>query len=211
LSALLRVAAPPRERVRAGLAGLLAAMPDPLHVLIEQVAGLAGEIDVVARDRSGQAVAVRLAGAGDDLAALGDLVAQCDWLAPRLRDWLKLNPGLGLRPDLGVRGLLLAPEFDARTLAAARALGNGDLALARVSAFEVQGSLQLALEPLVAPSSVPAPLAARPGDGGQPEGAGPLALAEVGPEVAALESRFRTGLRDDELGLPRRPRSAPRG
>lgn len=210
MSALLRVAAPARERVRAGLPALLAALPDPLHVLVEQVTGLSGEIDVVARDGRGHAVAVRLALGGDDLSALGDLLAQCDWLAPRLRDWLKLNPALGVRPELGVRGLLLAAQFDARTVAAARALGSGRLALARVSAFELQGSLQLVLEPLgLAPDREPAgPPTAADEPPGEVVG---RTLAEIGPEVAALESRFRTGLRDDELGLPRRPRSAPRG
>jgi hypothetical protein len=165
--------------------------------LIEQVTGLEGEIDLVARDGRGRAVAVRLAGAGEDLAALTDLVAQCAWLAPRIGDWLKLSPALGLKPELGVRGLLLAAEFDPRTVAAARALPAGEVSLARVAAFEWQGSLALGLEPLEDGEALRVPIA--------------RALAEVGPEVAALESRFRTGLRDDELGLPRRPRSAPRG
>jgi hypothetical protein len=199
MSGLRRVGAPSRPRVLAGLPALVASLADPLHTLVEQVSGLSGEIDLVARDGRGRAVAVRLAGAGEDLAALVDLVAQCDWLAPRLRDWLKLNPALGVRPDLGVRGLLLASEFDPRTLAAARALPDSEFALARVSAFEWQGSLELVLEPLArAGEPRPAPPAPHP-------------LSELGPEVAALESRFRTGLRDDERGLPRRRGSAPRG
>jgi hypothetical protein len=197
MSALRRVAAPSRPRVLAGLPALVAALPDPLHTLIEQVAGLEGEIDLVARDGRGRVVAVRLAGAGEDLAALTDLVAQCAWLAPRIGDWLKLSPALGVQPELGVSGLLLASQFDPRTVATARALPAGDISLARVSAFEWQGGLALALEPLEGSEPTRPPVA--------------RALSDVGPEVAALESRFRTGLGDDELGLPRRPRSAPRG
>jgi hypothetical protein len=208
VSAFLRVAAPTRARVLAELAGLLEALPDPLHPLVEQITGLDAEIDAVARDAEGRAVAVRLAGPGEDLAALADLLAQCDWLRPRLPDWLKLNPDLGLRPELVVKGLLLAPSFDPRTVAAARRLGGSDVALARVSAFESRDGIQLALEPLACGASAVA-------EGDHPGSVdavrAPRPLAEVGPQVAALESRFRTGLRDEELGLPRRPRSAPRG
>lgn len=220
MSGLLRVAAPPRARVLAGLSGLLVALPEPLHALLEQVTGLEGEIDLVARDGRGRAVAVSLAAEGQDLAALADLLAQCDWLRPRLRDWLKLNPALGVNPELGVRGLLLAPEFGPRTVAAARSVGSDDLSLGRVSAFEWQGGLQLAVEPLALGALRSRSGAAAPGpavengparEAGSDGRAGRLSLAEVGPGVAALESRFRTGLQDDELGLPRRPRSAPRG
>jgi hypothetical protein len=208
VSAFLRVAAPPRARVLAELAGLLEALSDPLHSLVEQITGLEAEIDAVARDGEGRAVAVRLAGPGEDLAALADLLAQCDWLRPRLRDWLKLNPALGLRPELRVKGLLLAPSFDPRTVAAARRLGGSDVALARVSAFESRDGLQLALEPLACGASA---VAEDDGPGSVEAVRSQRPLAEVGPQVAALESRFRTGLRDEELGLPRRPRSAPRG
>jgi hypothetical protein len=215
MNGLLRVVAPPRARVRAGLSKLLAGLPEPLHALVEQVTGLEGEIDLVARDGRGRAVAVSLAADGEDLGALADLLAQCDWLRPRLRDWLKLNPALGVNPELGVRGLLLATEFGPRTVALARSVGDDALALGRVSAFEWQGALQLAVEPLaLGPSRPLAPASAAPqGPREGPEDCRPgrLALAEVGPGVAALESRFRTGLQDDELGLPRRPRTAPRG
>jgi hypothetical protein len=188
---------------------------------VEPVTGFEAEIDLVARDARVRAVAVSVATGGEDLAALADLLVQCGWLRPRLRDWLKLNPALGVDPELGVRGLLLAPEFGARTVALARSLGSEDLALVRVSAFEFQGALQLAAEPLaLGPASAPRPAVREPvrepesppprEGNGEPR-ASRVPLAELGPGVAALESRFRSGLQDDELGLPRRPRSAPRG
>jgi hypothetical protein len=220
VSGLRAVAAPPRARVQAALGGLLAELPDPLHLVVEQIGGEGGEIDAIARDAEGRAVAVSVAASGEDLARLADLAAQCEWLGPRLRDWLKLNPGLGLAPELGVRGLLLADEFDPRTLSAARRIGSS-VALARIRAFEWQGGLQLTLEPVGSPGRAPRPErgAAAPPPTPTPslrgeelrEVAPRLVLAEVGPEIAALESRFRTALRDDELGLPRRPRGAPRG
>jgi hypothetical protein len=201
------------------LAGLLAELPEPLHLVVEQVAGEGSEIDAVARDAHGRAVAISVAGAGDDLARLADLAAQCEWLGTRLRDWLKLNPGLGFAPELGVTGLLLSDAFDPRTLAAARRVGDGSLALARIRAFEWQGGLQLVLEPVggapARPSRAepPAPAPRPPVEDPLRESSPRLMLAEVGPELAAaaLESRFRSALRDEELGLPRRPRGAPRG
>lgn len=226
MSRLRLVPLPARARIQAALSGLLAELPEPLHLVVEQIGGERGEIDAVARDSRGRAVAVRVAAPGEDLSSLAELLAQCEWLAPRLRDWLKLSPALGVAPELGVGGLLLSGQFDPRTLAAARRAGP-DLALARVNAFEWEGALQLALEPVASGPTRPAdptrpaedalaalpplpPPAATP-PGRARDASARLALSDVGPELAALESRFRTSLRDDELGLPRRPRGAPRG
>ena len=52
------------------------------------------------------------------------------WVEARLRDWRQLAPGLGLRPEAGVRVWLLAPRFRTESLAAARAAGGIALAAA---------------------------------------------------------------------------------
>jgi hypothetical protein len=114
---------PDRAELLRRVGECLAAGEDRLEIVADQILGLESRIDLLARDGAGQVVLVLLAGAGEDLLRLGDALAQRSWATPRVRDWAKLAPGLGLRADLGVRTLLLAPTFDARTLAAALSLG----------------------------------------------------------------------------------------
>lgn len=185
----IAAAAAERERVAAALPDLVAALPEPLEAVAQGVLGLDAEIDLVARGADGTAVVVRVASAGEELAALADLAAQCAWLAPRVRDWQRLAPALHLVPERGARGLLVAPGFDARTRAAAAAMPA--IALARVVALEWDGRPALALEALPAAPAAP---------GRQPR------------EPVPPPAEFRSGLRDEDLGLPRRPtRLAPRG
>jgi hypothetical protein len=191
----VRLAGTPPEpaRVAAALPELVRALPAPLEPLAQGVLGLERELDLVARAGDGAAVVVLVAGAGEDLAALGDLAAQRAWLAPRLRDWQRLAPGLGLAPERGARGLLVAPGFDARTVAAAGALPG--TSLARVLSLEWEGRTAFVLEPLPGPAEAPR-----------------LPPPERAPEGEAAPTGFRSGLRDEDLGLPRRPtRLAPRG
>jgi hypothetical protein len=89
-------------------------------------------IDYLARDGRGQTVLVFEIEAGEDLSRLGNALAQRAWAAPRVADWMKLGPDLGLRAELGVRVLLLAPSFDPRTRLAARALGEAVISLAHL-------------------------------------------------------------------------------
>ena len=196
---------PERRRVAAALEELVAALPAPLAPLARGVAGLEAELDLVARDAAGGAVIVRLADPGEDLAALADLVAQCAWLAPRLADWLRLAPALGLVPERGARGLLVAPVFDPRTREAAGALPG--ISLARVLALEWRGESALAIEPLAAgPARLADPPRVHPPDPfPPPPGEGPA------PEGKRRGPPFRSGLRDEDLGLPRRPSRVVRG
>jgi len=100
----------------------LTKLPDPLEIIAEQVLGLESRIDFVAKDPRGQVVLVFLADRGSDLGLLADSLAQRSWMEPRVADWVKLAPHLGLRPQLGVRVLLLASHLDPRTIAAAKSL-----------------------------------------------------------------------------------------
>ncbi len=149
-------------------------LEDPLEVVAERILGLEGRIDLVARDGRGQAVLVLVAESGSDRERLTDALAQRVWVEPRLADWLQLAPGLGLRPELGARALLLAPRFDARTRAAAAALGEHTVTLAELRWLRDGAASRLWIE---APGTLPSPT----------------------ERLSTPGSRFRTGLEPGDL------------
>ena len=154
----------------------LSKLADPLEIVAEQILGLESRIDFVAKDRRGQVVLVFLADRGSDLGLLADSLAQRSWIEPRVADWVKLAPHLGLRPQLGVRVLLLAPELDPRTVAAAKSLEGPAIDLGICRPVANGAGVEILIDLLEAPSPTSVPIA----------------------EPAT--SRFRTGLRAEDLG-----------
>ncbi len=171
-----RAPRPPRSALLRAIGEALVELDPPLSVVAERVLGLDARIDLVARDERGGVVVVCVAAEGDDLARFTDALAQRAWLEPRLADWRQLAPGLGLDPGRGVRALLLAPRLDPRVLAAAQGLGGAPIEPAVYRARRTATGWAVELEPV-----------------------GP---AEPGPDAwaPALESVFRTGLEEDDLG-----------
>ncbi len=174
-----RVPQPParvglRERLRAGLAEL----GPPLRLIAEALCGEEEElIDWVAAEPDGRAVVGLLEPGEAGATLLTDGLTQRAWVAARLGDWLKLAPGLGLRPELRPRLLLVAADFGRRLRVAAREADAGGIWLVR---FRDGAQGGVGLERLAA--SDPPAAAAPPGDA--PGSAG-----------------FRTGLTDADLGL----------
>ena len=151
-------------------------LPDPLEIVAEQVLGLESRIDFVTKDRRGQVVLVFLADRGSDLGLLADSLAQRSWMEPRVADWVKLAPQLGLRPQLGVRVLLLAFHLDPRTVAAAKSIEGPVIDLGICRPVPKGAGTEILIDLLGAP---------------------PPALA---PVAAPIVSRFRTGLRAEDFG-----------
>lgn len=174
------------------IARRLAQLPEPLEVLVEELLGLESRIDLLARDPRGQVVLVLLAEPGGDLARLTDALAQRAWSEARIGDWARLAPERGLRPDLGVRVLLLAPRFDPRTLAAAESLPAGRVELATYRVLRDEAGLADDEAPGVLLDGV---------DAGR-------AGAAVPADERRPRSRFRTGLRDEP---PPPPGGGPEG
>lgn len=92
-----------------------------LRVVAEGMLGADSPIDLVTVDPGGGVKLIFVSSQGEDPALVGHALAQRDWVSPRLRDWLKLSPDLGIRPERGVGLLLLAPSFSSGVIAAAQA------------------------------------------------------------------------------------------
>jgi hypothetical protein len=170
-----RPAHPERSELIRRLRSLLPKLADPLEIVAEQILGLESRIDFVTKNRRGQVVLVFLAERGSDLRLLADSLAQRSWMEPRVADWLKLAPQLGLRPELGVRVLLLAPQLDPRTIAAARSVEGLEIDLGICRPVSNGGGIEILIDfPEEAPRA-PTPVATSPASG------------------------FRTGLREEDL------------
>ena len=183
MKASTRVHPPERASLIRQLRSRLPKLPDPLEIIAEQVLGLESRIDFVAKDPRGQVVLVFLADPGSDLGLLADSLAQRSWMEPRVADWVKLAPHLGLRPQLGARVLLLAAHLDPRTIAAAKSLVGRilgvegrilDLGICRPVGNGAGVEILIDLLEPPSPTLVPA--------------------------TEPVTSRFRTGLRAEDLG-----------
>lgn len=170
-------APPHRELVRLLRASASELWPD-LRVIAEGVLGAEATIDWVALEPGGRACVVLVGEPDEDLELVARALAQRAWLAPRLRDWLQIAPRIGLRPEAGVRALLLCPAFRSEALAAAGALGPEVLSLASYRCVRDGGGVSVLIEAL-------------PGASG---------AAETREEKPRPEP-FRTGLSDLDLGL----------
>jgi hypothetical protein len=167
---------PERSELLRQLRIRLPKLADPLEIVAEQILGLDSRIDFVAKDQRGQVVLVFLADRGSDLALLANSLAQRSWMEPRVADWLKLAPQLGLRPELGVRVLLLASRLDPRTVAAAKSLEGPTVDLGVCRPVPNGAGIEILLDVLEAPPP-----------------ASP-------PQAEPVASQFRTGLRAEDIG-----------
>ncbi len=178
--------APPRSEL---LRQLRLALPEAhpgLRLVAEGILAGDSRIDFVGIDPEGRVNLVLVGDQEDGLALLGRALAQRDWVAARLGDWLQLAPALGIRPEAGIGLVLMAPGFTPETDAAARSLGAASPQLTVYRCVRHAAGVDTLLEP-GARSTAPAEPAAEPT-----------------PTVVA---RFRTGLSDADLGLSPEERS----
>lgn len=182
----LRTCEPPaREALLDALAAELPAWVPGFRPLARDLLAEESRIDCFGVDGRGAGVLVCVADADGAVARIGRLLAQRRWLEPRLADWLKLAPELGVRPDLPILGVLACPGFGAEARAAAAALDAPWLRLLRYRGVRNGAGVGLLLEPLEGAASPPA---------GEP-------APRAAPEPSAAPSPFRTGLRDSDLEL----------
>jgi hypothetical protein len=151
-----------------------------LRILAEEILGESSIIDLVTIDPNGQVVLVMLGESGDDLELFTRSLAQRAWVKARLRDWLKLAPGLDIHPEAGVRVILLCPFFRSETRAAAADIGSEIIELASYRCLQNGGKTSLILEPV--------------------ERSGPTSISHR-DEAPASTPAFRSGLTEEDLNL----------
>ena len=171
--------APPRPELLRLLRARLSELWPALRVVAEDVLAAETSIDWVAVDPDGRAVAVLVDDAGRDLDAIARAMAHRAWLEARLGSWVQLAPQSGLRPEVGVRALVLCPGFRAEAIAAAAAAPTGALSLAVYRCLRDGAGVHVLVEPLAAEASA----------------------APSKPERRAVAEPFRTRLSDFDLGL----------
>ena len=185
---------PPREEL---LRGLRSRIPDAApgwRLLAEDILGVGSRIDFVGTQPGGRALVVLVGGHGEDLNLVARALAQCHWLAERLDDWLQLNPSLELRPEAGVEALLLCPGYRDEAIAAAHAADSGSIRLATYRWVRAEGRSEPLVEVLLRDEPEPLPADELPFE--------PVEVPRPAPDrPREPASPFRTGLRDEDLGL----------
>jgi len=171
--------APPRRELLDLLGARLGNLVPGWQTLAEDLLGSDATIDLLGSDSSGRTVVVLIGEAGEDLEMIGRGLAQRAWIAPRVRDWLQLAPGLPLRPEAGVLAVLLCPSFRPEAIAAARAAA-ADLALGTIRYLRDGAGLEPLLERI---------------------DTGDAIERAAAPPRATLSAPFRTGLTDEDLDL----------
>jgi hypothetical protein len=185
------LAAPPERAALLGQIGARIADLDPsLRVVARDLLAAERSIDFVAVDNLGRAVLVLVGEERGDLTLVAQGLAHRAWVTPRLQDWLQLSPNLGIRPEAGVRVVLLSPDFGPDARAAAAAGGGSPLELAIYRCVRNGAWEAVLVEPLEARTH-------------PPRGASPAPAPPIDPphDSPTRPASFRTGLREEDLAL----------
>lgn len=186
---LTPAAPPPRPELLRELRLQLPAVAPGLRVVAHDLLGAQTAIDLVCVDPQGRAVLALIGEPARDLELVARGLAQRAWVARRLRDWLQLAPDLGIRPEAGVRVLLLAPEFGPEARTAVAALGADAPELWGLRCLRNGSGVAVVLEP---PDATPPSPAASDRSSGEPS---------PPKSPAAPQPVFRTGLTEADLGV----------
>ena len=198
---------PERPLLRRAIRHRLRNFAPSIKVVAEGFLAEASTIDLLAVGDEGEMISVRIGREGDDRALLTQSLADLAWLRPRLADFLKIAPGLGLEPSAEPRALLVCPQFSSETRAAVEIFPSGAIELLRYRCLAQRGHLSVLLDsalPLHGPSapeseqteSRPAPSIDPPG---QPTTPPPHPTRPSRLADPPSSSTFRTGLTDADL------------
>ncbi len=199
---------PERPSLRRAIRHRLRRFAPTIRVVAEGYLAEASAIDLLAVGGEGEIISIRIGRDGDDVALLTQSLADITWLRPRLSDFLKLAPGLGLEPSAEPRAMLFCPEFARETRAAVENFPLRSIELATYRCLRQHGQLRVLLE-TGSPSRTQT--AREPTLASDTHRAGLVSPPETPPpthsksseQLAASSpaSRFRTGLCDADLHL----------
>ncbi len=137
---------PERPSLRRAIRHRLRRFDPGIRVVAEGFMAETSLIDLLAVGGEGEIVSIRIGRDGDDRTLLTQALADLTWLRPRLADFLKLQPKLGLEPSAAPRAMLVCPEFSRETQAAVENLPPRSIELTRYQCFRQQGQLSVLLE-----------------------------------------------------------------
>jgi hypothetical protein len=197
---------PERPSLRRAIRHRLRRFDPTIRVIAEGFLAETSAIDLLAVGREGEIISIRIGRGDDDITLLTQSLGDLTWLRPRLTDFLKLAPGLGLEPSAEPRAMLLCPEFARETRAAAQNFSDRMIELASYRCLRQHGQLIVLLErqsPSRPEAGGPATTGGNRTERMTRQDTSPATHTKPTPPRVDLSSsaEFRTGLTDDDLLL----------
>jgi len=197
---------PERPSLRRAIRHRLRRFDPTIRVIAEGFLAETSAIDLLAVGDEGEIISIRIGRGGDDAALLTHALADLSWLRPRLADFLKLAPGLGLEPSAEPRAMLLCPEFARETRAAAEIFPDRSIELATYHCLRQQGQLGVLLktESTSQPKTGERTRTEPHATGREAQGIATAPTLSEPPRplpTSPSQSGFRTGLSDADLRI----------
>jgi hypothetical protein len=111
------------DSLRAALRARAGELAPGSRLVASDLLAAESRVDLLLAGADGRAIAVVVAEAGHELAALARAIAHARWIGARLRDWKQLAPDLPIDVESSPRAMLLVPEIGAELAAAAAHAG----------------------------------------------------------------------------------------
>jgi hypothetical protein len=186
---------PERPSLRRAIRHQLRRFDPTIRVVAEAFLAEASPIDLLAVGGEGEVISIRIGQDDEDARLLTQSLADLSWLRPRLGDFLKLAPGLGIEPSAEPRAMLFAPRFASATRAAVENFPSRSIELLTYHCFQQQGQLTVLFESWAPPRAhSPAP---NTGEYRISEQPGVKTRSRLGDTPSP--SSFRTGLTNADL------------
>jgi hypothetical protein len=186
---------PERPSLRRAIRHQLRRLDPTIRVVAEAFLGEESPIDLLAVGGEGEIISIRIGQDAEDARLLTQSLADLTWLRPRLGDFLKLAPGLGIEPSAEPRAMIFSTHFARETRAAVENFPSRQIELLTYHCFRQQGQLAVLFEACAPPHAhFPTHDAREPRTAGHAH-----PLEDPSLTSPPSPSGFRTGLRDRDL------------